>query len=250
MAATMNLLRQTGVLLASKGLVVYWTLRLAAVTSAGPPRGGGAAAPWRRPARAGAAPRSAGITVPSWRTYCVMAGVVVRIFSCSLASFSTRSGVACARFSTCSRSRVEFEPAASLLQRGELGEELARRYCVCTRKMRRGQHGDQQEEVQARHGIRPRVRSATRRMALRARGLAATSACDGLDARQRRAASSPAARRRARGGRRPRLRMLRDELLDDAVFQRMEADHRQPAAAAAAPSGSPLAPVAALQARR
>ena len=37
-------------------------------------------------------------------TYCVMAGVVVCICKRSLASFSTRKGVACALFSTCKRS--------------------------------------------------------------------------------------------------------------------------------------------------
>ena len=39
-----------------------------------------------------------------WATYWVMAGVTVRICKRSLASFSTRKGVACARFSTCKRS--------------------------------------------------------------------------------------------------------------------------------------------------
>ena len=45
-----------------------------------------------------------GALEPSARTYWVMAGVGVRMESCSLASRSTRSGVAWARFSTCNRS--------------------------------------------------------------------------------------------------------------------------------------------------
>ena len=86
----------------------------------------------------------------------------------------------------------------------------------------------QQEQVEARHVRRSAVRSATRRMALRARGLPSTSAFDGL---MRPRASSFIALRRGKGRAAvvDLARMLGDELLDDAVFQRMEADHREPA---------------------
>ena len=56
MPATMNLLRQTGVLLASSGLVVYWTLRLrsSAFAWAGPAVERPSRAPHRAPVGAGA----------------------------------------------------------------------------------------------------------------------------------------------------------------------------------------------------
>ena len=131
MPATMNLLRQTGVLLASRGLVVYWTLRLRRVI--GVLLDAGDAAARAVPARLAGGGATAGITVPSWRTYCVMAGVVVRILSCSLASFSTRSGVAWARFSTCSRSRSSSSRRASLCTRCSSVNSWRDRYWVCTR---------------------------------------------------------------------------------------------------------------------
>jgi hypothetical protein len=85
-------------------------------------------------------------------------------------------------------------------------------------------------------------------MALRERGLAATSAWLGL---MRSSATSfmAWAAQTARGGRNT-SRNAGDELLDDAVFQRMEADHHQPAAGLQHMKAGLLAPVAALQARR
>ena len=72
------------------------------------------------------------------------------------------------------------------------------------------------------------VRSATRITALRARGLAATSAPPGD------AGDGLQAHGLGRGERRAAVehlfRMLGDELLDDAIFQRMKADHHQAAA--------------------
>ena len=78
--------------------------------------------------------------------------------------------------------------------------------------------------------VRPPVRSATRMIAERARGLARTSVSPGLMR-----ASARSRRRRfgaANGARRSTslLALARDEGLDDAVFERMEADHDQPAA--------------------
>jgi hypothetical protein len=79
------------------------------------------------------------------------------------------------------------------------------------------------------------VRSATRITALRARGLAATSAAPGL---MRASARQPHGLRRGKGhgGRTPPW-SAGDELLDDAVFQRVEADHHQPPPGAAPQAG-------------
>ena len=161
------------------------------------------------------------------RTYCVMAGEAVRICSCSLASFSTRSGVACARFSTCSRSCSISQLAR--LARGLSSSVNSRRdsYCVRTRYSALDQHGQQQDEVEARHAHASGPLGHAHDRAARAR-IGRDLRGRRLDAVQRLAASSACGA--ANGARRSNTsrECLRDELLDDAVFQRMEADHHQP----------------------
>src|SRR5205085_4274934 len=66
-------------------------------------------------------------------TYCVIAGPAVRICSCSLASFSTRSGVACARFSNSRRSFSTGSLRASLLALSSSASRRPGWYCVRTR---------------------------------------------------------------------------------------------------------------------
>ncbi len=120
-----------------------------------------------------------GTGVPSSVTYWVIAGVAVRICSRSRASFSTRSGVAWARFFDLQPLVLRLQAAGLADGAVQLGEQQARLVLRVHEVEGAGQHAQQQHEAQARHAGTS-VRSATRITALRARGLASTSQAPGL----------------------------------------------------------------------
>ena len=225
-------------------------------------RSSGCARWWRRRAWAscgcgswGRAPRAGVAAAGPSTTYCVTAGVAVRMRSFSRATFSTRKCVAWA-WRSASR-RLNSVSSWRLLDARtvERMEQAARLVRGLHQVQATGQQGGKQQQVHARHPCsppRPRrcagvalaygtaVRSATRSTAERARGLAATSAAP---ARMR-----PSARSRdGRGGANGRAPVglvaafARDEALDDAVLERMEADHDQ-ASCGASSSSAALSP--------
>ena len=222
----------------------------------------------RSAAPAASAPRSSRGSACRQRDDSVRAAVGSCMRSCSRAIFSTRAGMPHVDCSSCSWPYSVSQRARLGLRALELDEEAPRLVARRHERQRARDEDGEQHEVHAGHAVGLRRSRAASRRAARApcaRRRAAPRCASADCARLRRPTASTARPTSASGApgsasradRQPRrrrvagerLRRAGEEVLDDAVFERVEADHGQPAASRSKRHDAQAAPASAQTAR-